>query len=165
MATTESPYSSVNDLLLGDLTVAASVDKQKYVVDAGDEIDSRIGLLYVLPLDDLAPASKSLLKRINNNLATGRLIMAVAAGGEDSSIQKYADRLVTDAYNELGLIMKDALPLVGPERAAASRGDVGPTYSNHDEFSAVDAFEVFAHQPFLPGFPPKRWNPWWQAGP
>jgi hypothetical protein len=162
--TWDSPYSGADDLLLGDITLGSSVSKVNYVKAAGDEIDSRLGYVYELPFpDDIAEHAKKLLKKINNNLASGRLIMAVAAGGEDSKLHAYGASLVQDAYNELALILNGTLPIDGATRTGASDAQAGPTISNQDEFSATGAFEYeFFENPTQRG---PLSGPGWTPGP
>lgn len=136
-----APYSTVDDLLLGDLRVSGRVDKNWYVAEAGEEIDSKIGQIYTLPLsDDLANHSRLLLKRVNNQLATGRLIMAVD-GGSDDSLHAYGLDLVRSALAELESIASGLTLLSGTPRHNGESGTPGPAVVNEDAYSAVAAFE------------------------
>ena len=95
-------YSEVGDLLIGDMPVGVLTSKQKFVDDATNEIDSYIGVRYVTPLSlaDTDPSTgwpnaiprhvRLHISRINNHLASGRLILAVAAGGEDQRVRRRA---------------------------------------------------------------------------
>jgi hypothetical protein len=140
-------YSAEEDLLLGDLRVSEKIDKGKYVDDAAEEIDSKIGELYVLPLSavapatDLAPHSRILLKRINNQLATGRLILALHGG--DEHLHAYGLSLVNGALGELAMIANGVTSLVGAARVAGSGEGAGPSIVNQDAYSATAAFEAF----------------------
>ncbi|HWI68184.1 MAG TPA: hypothetical protein VNS88_07365, partial [Nitrospiraceae bacterium] len=71
-------YSEVTDLLTGNVPTPAYLSPQKYVDDAADEIDSKIGFVYETPIDVTYSSSnpvtrpvRLLLKRINNFLASG----------------------------------------------------------------------------------------------
>lgn len=140
------PYSSVDDLLLGDLPLGATIDRVRYVQDATDEIDSAIGSVYATPIDmteegPVARHSRLLLKRINNHLATGRIILAVAVGGEDDSLHAYGVSLIREAHGALGQIATGAIDLEGAEKTdVPSDSSSGPTIHNTDEFSGVEAF-------------------------
>lgn len=159
-----SPYSDNDDLLLGDLTLGTNVNKDAYVKAAGNEMDSRIGYVYVLPLPDTIPDhAKKLLSKINNHIASGRLLMAVAAGGEDSALHAYGSSLVQEGYNDLALVLSGTLPLDGATRQGASDAQAGPTIANQDEFSAVAAFEYEFFEDPMPRH--KGSAPAWAPGP
>jgi len=139
------PYSSADDLLLGDLPLGAAVDREKYVADAADEIDSAIGHVYATPVDmteggPVARHSRLLLKRINNHLATGRIILAVSIGGEDDSLQAYGRSLIREAHAALGDIATGAVELIGAETVEGGDVTNGPVVVNFDQYSGVDAF-------------------------
>ena len=139
-------YSAPDDLLLGDLIVSESVGKQKYVDDAADEINSAIGFLYTIPVvtdaQGVDPIVGMVLKRLNNWLATGRLIMALAAGGEDTNLHAYGLSLVTQAQATLAQIASGELKLPGAAPAPGTEDNrpEGASVSNVDEYSAVEAF-------------------------
>lgn len=136
-------YSLVSDLLLGDLAVSVSVNKQKFIDDAAEEIDSKLGFVYELPLSDLPSYQKKLLKLINNKLASGRLILTLAIGGEDTALHAYGLRLVTEATNELMLIANGGVELDATSTATIdTSNDMRPVIHNHDAESAVDIFEA-----------------------
>lgn len=150
-------YSEAEDLLLGDLMVGGEVEKLRFVQDAADEIDARIGARYQTPLvlTSLANHSKALIKKIANHLATGRLIMAVATPTEDNGVQSYAMYLVSEAQRDLTAIANGMLDLVGatPQDPFASVGN-GPFVANVDADSGVETFYRFAM-----GGEPVGWTP------
>jgi hypothetical protein len=135
----------VSDLLTGDIPLPAYIDQPKVVQDAADEIDSHIGFVYQTPVV-LANTPKNrpatlLLKRINNHLATGRLLMEVAAAGEDDQLHAYAQRLVDEALAALNSIVTGSIVLGdAPPIDATGERQTGPLQYNKDEFSQVDAF-------------------------
>lgn len=138
------PYSSEDDLLLGDLMVSDSVDKAKFVANAADEMDSKIGFIYKTPivLDSLPRHEQLLLKGINNNLATGRLIMTLDAAGEGTSLHAYGLRLVTEAMGDLLLIANGDVDLSAEKEDVPTQNrDSQPNLGNRDATSAVSAFE------------------------
>ena len=73
-------YVEETDLLLGELTntLPASISVTEYLAMTQDEIDSKLGVMYVVPVEvDALPNSQgSLLKSIQRKLTSGRVIMA-----------------------------------------------------------------------------------------
>jgi hypothetical protein len=158
------PYSEVDDLLLGDLPLGSKVDPRKYIQDAADEIDSVLGFNYVTPIDisDGAPTAryvKLLLKRINNHLASGRLILAVDVGGEDSVLHAYGVSLIQEATAALTQIINGML-LEGAEQVVRSEASsTGPTLHNEDDLSSMQSFYDYVMKPQVGG-----WAPVWEPG-
>lgn len=136
------PYAEVGDLLFGDIPLGSGVDPQVWVDRAAEEIDSRIGQRYELPLPaSLAPHSLLLLKRINAQLGTGRLLMAIDGDG-DNDLHAYGLHLVQMALADLQAIVMGSIDLVGG--VVADVGDArGPSIINQDAYSATAAFEAF----------------------
>lgn len=142
-------YSAEGDLLIGDVMLPLGFDKAKYIKEATDEIDSKLGFLYKLPLEAapplmvLPPHEQVLLKVISNKLASGRLIMDVAMAGERQTVHAYARRLVDEANNDLMLLANGAVELhavrsdTDPEQPASKV----PSARVHDEESLVLGFE------------------------
>lgn len=162
-------YSEPDDLLLGDLVVPATIDKGKVVASAAEEIDSKLGFVYALPLrfqtdpppdpDDwtgLPIHQQLLLKQMNNKLASGRLILMLDLAGEDTSLHAYGLRLVTEATNEMMMIANGTVDLDAVRLAPLdSHPDRAPVVSNHDEESAVEMFEYATMRPGETG----SWQP------
>jgi len=148
-------YSTVDDLLTGDLLISQKVDKQKFVQDAADEMDSKLGFLYELPLAPcvtdpppavpatLEPHEILLLKGINNKLASGRLILTLDIAGEETVLHAYGLRLITEAMNDLMLVANGNVLLSAcrQEMVAGLRSNRTPLCVNRDEESAQDMFE------------------------
>lgn len=142
------PYSDVTDLLAGNIPTPAALAPARFVSDAADEIDSEIGHIYETPIDvsDASPVvrpARLLLKRINNFLASGRLMMAAAAGSQKLEVHAYANKLVEDAKASLASIANGDVPLTGAVRvggAPDSESFTGPQIYNKDAESNVDAF-------------------------
>jgi phage gp36-like protein len=136
-------YSEVDNLLIGDLILSSAINKQAFVQDASDEIDSRIGPRYLTPLNlnALADHSAKLVRRIANNLASGRLIMAVTSAGEDLAVHNYGLYLCKEAASALAAIANGQVDLVGatPQDVFGTSGST-PAIQNEDADSAVDAF-------------------------
>lgn len=146
------------------------VSAQKYVNDAADEIDSLIGKVYKTPVDmtpgpdetppgigTMSRPSRLLLKRVSNWLASGRLMLSTAAGGEDGELHAYALYLVNSASSVLMSIARGEVELEGAEKTDpdGSEGVYGPLISNVDPESNVEAMYdriIFAPpQPFMWG--------------
>lgn len=108
-------YSEVGDLLLGDLIVGTGTNQQKFIDDAAEEMDSKIGWRYDTPIvvTGLPRHQRLLLKGINNKLASGRLILSLDAAGEGSTLHAYGYYLIKEAMNELMVIANGELDLVG----------------------------------------------------
>lgn len=139
-------YCQVADLLVGNVPLPAYLDPQKFVDDAGDEIDTKIGYLYTTPVDLTAPAlhrtAKLLLKRINSHLASGRLLLSVAAPKEQDRLHAYAYSLVKEAGEALECIASGEYPLEGAVPADGAEVLTTPQamISNLDTESNVEAF-------------------------
>ena len=133
-------YSKVGDLLTGDVTIGGSFDRDRYVQDATDEINSRIGFTYQLPLSPVPAEHIALtLKRCANLIATGRLVMAVAMGSEDASVHAYGASLLSEGQQLLTAIDCGHIDLGCAKLAVQSEGNA-PTIVQADSSSAVDAF-------------------------
>lgn len=137
-------YSEEGDLLIGQIPLPAYVIAQTYISNAAEEIDAIIGMTYVTPvsLQD-APesrASKLVLKKANNFLASGRIIMAVDAGGQDSELHKYGQYLVREAEKIVRAIAEGEFILVGATRLDGEMSSSAPTIDNADAASIVDAY-------------------------
>lgn len=145
MARTGNTYCNVVDLLLGDIATSAALSPQKYVEDASDEIDSKIGFIYQTPISIDAPTPRPvvlLLKRICSHLASGRLIMAGTLSVEGDNLHAYGESLVAGAQLAITQIMSNQIRLDG---VTLSGLDALPTthiplIANKDSESAVDAF-------------------------
>jgi len=140
-------YSAVEDLLTGNVPTPQYLSPQKYVDDAADEIDSKIGFLYTTPINistgtDVPRPACLLLKRINNFLASGRLLLAAAAGQEDSQLHAYGWSLVQEATAALNQIASGEIPIDGAEKI--DTGDLAVVtaviINNLDAESNVEAF-------------------------
>lgn len=148
-------YSEESDLLLGDLMISARFDKKKFVDDAADEINSKLGFIYTLPLAGPGEPSTPLpahelllLKGINNKLASGRLILTQAVAAEQQSLHAYGLRLVTEAMNDLMLIANGVVDLTAVKKNLGDAvRDNAPSIHNHDAESAVVMYESAVMRP------------------
>lgn len=114
-------YSTKDDLLTGDIPLAGKYgDGSNFVALAADEIDAQIGHIYVTPVvfDTSTPekAAKNrparlLLKKINNLLASGRIVLDMAAGGEDASLHAYGASMWKEGIDLLNQISSGGIRL------------------------------------------------------
>jgi hypothetical protein len=156
-------YSAVEDLLTGDIRLPAYLDVAGAVQDATDEIDSKIGGVYHTPIDmdeNTSPVSRParlMLKRIANFLATGRLLLEVAAAAEQTELHAYAASLVAEATQAISQIADGSIPLQGAELVPANqRTGTLPMINNLDRVSNVEAFYDRFTAPvgrYLPTYP------------
>lgn len=150
-------YCETDDLLLGDMLLSEDLNRYTYINAAASEIDSRIGYIYELPLnlEALTVAAGSILKNINAKLASGRLILAIAVGGEQQGLHAYGNSLVQEAYAELQLVLSGSLPLDGATRIDGAEGPGAPETINQDSKSGMDAFyDNFFGFHWPPTYPP-----------
>lgn len=144
-------YCEVTDLLTGTIPTPTALNPTKFVSDAADEIDSKIGMIYATPVvitdtvagqpNPVVRPVRLLLKRLNVHLASGRLIMAAAANMEDTQLHAYGWSLVKEATDTLTAIAAGELNLVGVEPAEGATASVTtPLISNLDAESNVEAF-------------------------
>lgn len=144
-------YCVTADLLIGDISTSAQLDPVKYVNDAADEIDSKIGFRYATPVPttgaDAAPRPVLLLlKRLNSHLASGRLILAATISANQEELNAYGASLVNDAQITLEAIASGEQRLPG----APPNPDLAPTedaplltpilMNNLDPVSQVESF-------------------------
>lgn len=99
-------YCTVGDLLIGDIPTSGELNPEKYVNDAADEIDSKIGFQYETPVDvrSVPRPVALLLKRLNAHLASGRLILAATISAEDERLNAYGESLVASVELSLTAI-------------------------------------------------------------
>lgn len=140
-------YAEVTDLLTGNIPTPGYLSQDKFVQDAADEIDSQLGFVYETPFDvsetsGLVRPARLLLKRLNVFIATGRLLMAASASGEDDNLHAYAKSLVDNALKTLEMIRVGEIVLEGAVEINPTTTDKprGPMWFNPDVESTVDAF-------------------------
>lgn len=163
-------YCEKTDLLTGDIPLAAKYGDGQSMVDlAADEIDAEIGHTYktpvdftVLETDDAATAavrpSKLLLKKINQLLASGRIIMDQAAGGEDRALQAYGKSMWQEATELLEAICSGKIqlqiPLLGDGDDATQLDNTKMSLIQDDGYSLVQTFYDRYSAPLYPVPPP-----------
>jgi hypothetical protein len=161
-------YCEKEDLLIGDIPLASKYgDGTSFCELAADEIDAEIGHRYVTPVtfDESSPEksaaarpSKLLLKKINTLLASGRIIMDMAAGGEDRSLHQYGASMWKEATGLLERICEGKITLL---QATLLGGDTDVKNENSrvsvvqaDGYSLVQTFYDRYSTPLYPVPPP-----------
>lgn len=161
-------YSMVADLLLGTIPPPTTPIAAKYVQDATDEVDSKLGLRYVTPIvvDGSDPANRVtplILKRIANFLASGRFILAQTSPQEQTTLNAYGADLVKTATKALDELENGTIVLPGGTFLNSSdMGISGPVISNLDVESNVESFYTMTQLP--PWWPPLPQQPIFPAG-
>lgn len=152
MARTGAVYSAEEDLLIGDLPLGSAYPPLKFLEAASDEIDSYLGRVYEVPIDTTVSETVRLtVKRINNWLASGRLIMSAATAGQDNELHAYGWSLVQQAMDEIRMIMDGSLTLPGLDMVDTSNiaDGSGPIVTNKESASQVDSFyDDFILEPY-----------------
>ena len=138
-------YCTVEDLLTGEIPTPAYIDKSSYIQLAADEINIVLGQRYVVPVavpigPEFEP-SRLILKQINIFIATGRLIMAAAAGGSDTDIHAYGFSLLKQGQTMLMKISSGEVGLLGATPSAGGPSETsGIPLVSGDAVSSVDSF-------------------------
>ncbi|MFD5451674.1 hypothetical protein [Streptomyces sp. NPDC127100] len=137
-------YSTKDDLLLGQIPLPSYLDPDTYISNAAEEIDAIIGMTYVTPVSiqetPQTRPTKLILKKVNNFLASGRIIMALDSGGEDTQLHSYGRYLVTQAEAIIKQIASGDVTLVGAQPINSGGNGNAPVIVNGDAASIVDTF-------------------------
>jgi len=114
---------------------------------AADDIDAQIGHIYKTPIEvDDTPRNRPtrlLLKKINNLIASGRMLMDMAAAGSDDNTHAYGLFLLREGMDLLRQIQTGEIDLIGADRIEGDGEAVGPaapSIHNEDDRSLVQAF-------------------------
>lgn len=134
-------YSTVGDLLLGNIPLPAGDKADRAVQRASDEIDGILGARYKVPINPSGAQQRSvkaLLLTINNWLASGRLIEELTASSQTVEIHAYANKLISEAQATLlqivsGQIILPGCELIGQDGGVSS--ETGPIIVNQDPSS------------------------------
>lgn len=148
MVTVQDAYSDTSSLLTGDIPLLPRHgDGTLAIKAAAEDIDAQIGHVYVTPIEiDDDPEyrpTRLLLKKINNLIASGRLLMDMAAAGEDDNNHAYGLFLLREGMDLLAQVTSGRIVLVGAEKidgTEAGGNAAGPTIVNEDEESLVERF-------------------------
>jgi hypothetical protein len=164
-------YCTKSDLLIGDIPLAAKYgDGAGFVNLAADEIDAEIGHLYVTPIDfdalegaaseaevaKMRP-SRLLLKKINTLLASGRIILDMAAGTEDDRLHSYGASMISEARDLLEKVCDGKIflqvPMIGDDNPDTERQDTKISVVQDDGYSLVQNFYDRYSTPLFPVAP------------
>lgn len=140
-------YAAVGDLLKGDIPLPVRWGNGQGILDmTAEEIDAQIGHIYITPValsesPEDRPA-RLLLKKINQMLASGRLVIDLAAAGEDRELHAYGASMVMEATGLLNRISSGEIILTGADRVekTGTQQFTGPRLYNEDETSRVEDF-------------------------
>lgn len=138
-------YSAVVDLNKGDIPLQMQHgDGSQAIRTAADDIDAQIGHIYVTPVvvsdDPKFRPTRLLLKRINNLLASGRLMLDMSAAGEDDNVNAYGLQMLREGLALLGQIQNGTIVLAGGPRTDSGAAAAGPSIKNEDAVSLVEQF-------------------------
>lgn len=144
-------YCDVTDLRKGDIPLPPFMgDGSSYVNGAAEEIDAAIGHTYVTPVEldpDTNPGERPaflLLKKINWLLASGRLVLDLAAAGEDADLHAYGRHMLKEGLGLLSQVSDGEIVLTGAELVPPPEGEegvsTGPSIHNEDSESLVQSF-------------------------
>ena len=147
MANVENAYCAEADLRTGDLAPPSYTSKVQYIQNAAEEIDAAIGAIYVTPIEIPAQPefrpSILFLKKVNWLLASGRLILDIAAAGEQDTLHAYGKSLLAEAVGMLEQLQAREIALVGATVIPSTNDEgrsTGPTIFNEDKESLVEGF-------------------------
>lgn len=141
-------YSTKEDLRIGDIRLPARLgDGSSFVDEAADEIDAHLGHIYVTPMNipDLPKnrPARLLLKKVNNLIASGRLILDLAASSEDDQLHAYGWSMLKEGLSILTMLQNRNILLVGAsliEDSDGQKSPTGPMIYNEDAESLVRGY-------------------------
>lgn len=161
MPVNPNAYCDITDLRKGDIPLPGYMgDGSKYVDGAAEEIDAAIGHIYVTPVvldPDAKPTDRPaslMLKKINWLLASGRLVLDLAAASENQNQHAYGMGMLKEGLALLAKVQSGEIVLTGaapiPVDSATQEGVfTGPAVFNEDEQSLVQSF-YDRHNPNIP---------------
>jgi hypothetical protein len=162
-------YCVKEDLLTGDIPLAGKYgDGTSFVNFAADEIDGQIGHIYVTPIEYADPSdpkarpAQLLLKKINVLLASGRIILDMAAGHEDDSLHSYGNSMLREGISLLKMISNRQIDLYGATKLTeeTESDDTAITVIQDDPYSLVESFYTMYSRPAWAGFPTPAIRPY-----
>lgn len=136
------PYCEPTDVVLGNIPVPRFMTIEDQVNKASDEIDATVGQVYTLPLNlSLGSPDALLLKKVNSDLAAGRIILSAAGGGEDTRLHNYGIYLVREAQKTLSSILSGATILeTATKIVRENEAKFSEFVQNKDSQSFVEGF-------------------------
>lgn len=151
-------YCETADLIVGDIAGMDAL-KEQFISTASNEMDSMIGFVYELPLSGVSAHVTLLLKTICLKLASGRLLMAQAAGSEDTVVHAYGKSLVDEALRDLYAIRNMQIDLGATKVASMQSAGNAPMIHQGDDTSGVDTFYDIMGSSRYDGGIPTGWRP------
>lgn len=143
-------YSTKDDLRIGDIRLPVRYgDGSSFVVSAAEEIDAQLGHIYVTPFVIDAQVAQNrpailILKKINNLIASGRLIMDMAASQEDTTLHAYGWAMLKEGLELLKALQSRSILLTGSTLidydGDGQKTPTGPLIHNVDTESRVEGF-------------------------
>lgn len=151
MAIVEGAYCGVEDLRHGDIAYPAYLGtKEARVKAAAEEIDIAIGHIYKTPIeipDTIEPEHRPsflTLKKINWLIASGRIVLDMAAAGERDNLHAYGHSMLKEGLGMLAALAGGEVKLPGVEVIDQPEGSAddfsGPHIYNEDPESLVESF-------------------------
>ena len=151
MPVVENAYCSESDLRLGDIAYPSYLgSKDDRIKSGAEEIDIAIGHIYRTPIvvpdplpEDVTRTSYLTLKKINWLITSGRIILDMAAAGEQETLHAYGMKMLKEGLEMLYSVASGETKLPGIETLPLPEGQVnftGPAISNEDPESLVEAF-------------------------
>src|SRR5690349_21365167 len=113
---------------------------------AADDIDGMLGVKYRVPIRPVGSQQRqvlSLLRTINNWLASGRLIEELTASSQTVEIHAYANNLIRQAIDVINSILRGDILLPGvdpPEGEIEDGVQTGPFILNVDSESQTNLY-------------------------
>lgn len=141
--TVERPYCDKKDLELSkSILLPPTLDLDHEVMRAAEDMDALLGFIYTLPFDTLKDHEVLLLKKINADMATGRILLQLYGEGDGDALHAYGLRLVSEAESMLMKLANGEVDLSATRDATVDLdAQRGPRILNRDEESGVDIFE------------------------
>lgn len=141
-------YCKLSDLRIGDIRLPSYIgDGTGDIKRAAQEIDAALGKLYITPIeiedDPEYRPSILMLNKINWLIASGRIILNMAAAGEDDNQHAYGMGMLKEGLQLLKMLADGEMVLIGAERVDHDTPDdhfTGPKIFNEDPESLVKSF-------------------------
>lgn len=136
-------WANEEDLIHGDLPLG-DLDTSHYLNAAEDEINVHLGNYYSLPIPTATGHILTVLKTVHSRLASGRLILAQAAGAESEELHAYGQSLVAYAYELLARV-GTSIQVPGATSVGVAGEDRSPKVVGGDTTSPWTTYESFVH--------------------
>ena len=143
-------YCELADLRKGDIRLPPYMgDGTSYAQGAAREIDAALGHIYETPFIVEVPPSLMtrpailLIRNINWLIASGRLILDLAAAGESAELHSYGKRMLDEGLLQLDKIASGKILLTGApllDDGDENDGPSGAFVLNEDTGSLVQGF-------------------------